>query len=388
VPIQVNHTRSTLPGMARGSRLTRRTVWLLPGLALLLAVGFLLVPRPVPQASAAPLAPDFTLPAVAHGQRTLALRALRGHPVLLNFFNSQCAPCLQELPMLRQAAATYRARGVIVLGVATGGDSLSTAREFARAARLSYPIAVDEHQAVSWQYDVSAWPTSFFIDPQGRLSGQYVGPLDGETVRDGLAQAGAIACSACTRLPPASLAAAGSSAPSGALPGAEAVTMPPKAAPPFALRDQRGRLITPATLRGKVVALTFLSSICIEQCPLVGQTLSQVWRQLGRNAAHLAIVAISVDPEQDTPQATHHFAAKSGWLGTDWHYLTASRAVLSRIWAAYGVYVEAPPPIFKQSQSLVHQAGLFLIDPRGRLRAYDDAPFLAANVAATVRALQ
>jgi hypothetical protein len=35
----------------------------------------------------------------------------------------------------------------------------------------------------------------------------------------------------------------------------------------------------------------------------------------------------------------------------------------------------------------VHQTGLYLIDPRGRLRAYDDVPFLAADVAASVRAL-
>jgi protein SCO1/2 len=153
------------------------------------------------------------------------------------------------------------------------------------------------------------------------------------------------------------------------------------------LRDQRGKVTTPGTLRGKVVALTFISAVCKEQCPMVGQTLSLVRRDLGRDAAHLAIVAISVDPEQDSPQATRAFAAASGWQGADWHYLSAPRAVLQRVWAAYYIDVPPPPPIFKPGQTIVHLAELFLIDPRGRLRAYYHVPFLASRVAASVRAL-
>jgi protein SCO1/2 len=136
-----------------------------------------------------------------------------------------------------------------------------------------------------------------------------------------------------------------------------------------------------------VVALTFISALCKEQCPLVGKALTLVRKQLGRDAAKLSIVAISVDPELDTPQATRRFAADSGWPGADWHYLTAARATLAPVWRAYGVDVEAPPPIFKQGQSIVHQAQVFLIDPRGRLRAYYDVPFLPARLVTTIRAL-
>ena len=92
--------------------------------------------------------------------------------------------------MLRQTARAYRALGVVVLGVATGGDTVASARQFAAAQHLSYPVVVDEHQGVAWRYDVGGWPTSFFLDAQGRLRGQYIGPLDRQTVRDGLAQAG------------------------------------------------------------------------------------------------------------------------------------------------------------------------------------------------------
>lgn len=140
----------------------------------------------------------------------------------------------------------------------------------------------------------------------------------------------------------------------------------------------------PRRLRGHVVALTFVSAACTSQCPLVAEALGQVRRALGSAADRLSIVAISIAPERDSPQVIRHFAAVAGWQGLDWHYLTAPRPVLAPIWAAYGVYVGPPP---KPGQDPVHQAGLYLIDPRGRLRAYDDVPFLAPRVAASMRTL-
>src|SRR5919198_3364203 len=372
------------PAITATARSARR-LWGWRALPLVLAavLGLGLLLRPAQTARRTPLAPDFTLPAVAGGRGLLALHTLRGHAVLLNFFNSQCPPCIDEMPTLRQTAQTYRARGLIVLGVATGGDTLGSARRFAVVQDLPYPVVVDAHQEVAWRYDVGGWPTSFFLDAQGRLRGQYVGPLDRQTVRDGLAQAGAIACAHCHPVPAPMIPVAAPAASDARL-SADVVFTPARAAFSFALHDQQGRTIALSRLRGKVVALTFVSSICTEQCPLVGKGLSQVRHDLGRAAAHLTIVAISVAPERDTPQTVRHFAALSGGQGADWHYLSASRAVLARTWKDYGVYVGPPT---RAEQDPEHSAGLYLIDPRGRLRAYYDVPFLAPRVAAAVRAL-
>lgn len=362
---------------------TRPGVRSLLALPLLVAavVGSLLVLWPAGPAQSAPPAPDFRLPTVAQG--ALALHALRGHAVLLNFFNSHCPPCIAEMPVLRQIARAYQRQGVVVLGVATGGDTVATARQFAKAQHLTYPFVVDEHQDVVWRYDVAGWPTSFFLDAQGRLRGQYVGPLDAQTVRDGLAQAGALRCDRCSPLAPPAVGIV-AAAPSNNALSADVVFTPARAAFAFAVRDQQGRVITPARLRGRVIALTFVSAICTEECPLVGKGLTQVRHDLGQLAAHLSIVAISVAPEVDSPGAVRHFAALAGWPGADWHYLSAPRRLLAPIWKAYGVYVG--PPV-KPGQDPQHYAGLYLIDPRGQLRAYYDVPFLAPRVAASVRAL-
>jgi len=365
--------------------------WSALAAVLVVVVGIGLTLRPhaaLPQQNT-PLAPNFSLPVASAGDLraaqggTLTLHALRGRPVLLSFFLSTCGPCLDELPLLRQTAQTYRAQGLAVVGVATLGDTFAAARRLARAAHLTYPVVVD-NQAVAWQYGVSDAPTSFFVDAQGRLAGQHIGPLDPQTIRDGLAQVGAIHCQQCNALEPLSFDAAPASS---ATFSADFTFARSKKAPPFALRDQQGRLVSPQSLRGRVVALTFVSALCREQCPLIGQTLAKIRRQLGPQARRLSIIAISVDPEVDTPAATRAFAAESGWQGADWHYLTASRAALSQVWSAYGTYVPAPAPIFKPGQTIVHQAGLFLLDGQGRLRAYYDTPFFAPRVSATIRAL-
>lgn len=340
-------------------------------------------------AAAAPPAPTFTLPLITGGHGTLSLRALRGHPILLNFFQSDCVPCLDEMPALARAAHAYRAQGVVVVGVSSLGDVSAAARRLASADHLPFPLVADERQDVAWQYGVAATPTSMFIDAQGRLRGQYAGQLNTQLIRDGLAQAGAIQCRGCAPVESPLIGSAAPQAGAGAVLKASSVAQQPyQAAAPFALRDQRGQIITPASLRGKVGALTFLSALCTQQCPLVGQTLNRAQHLLGRDASRLVVIAISVAPEQDSTGATYRFARKSGWEGSDWHYLTGPRATLARVWKAYYVYVQAPPPIFKVTGAqLVHQAGLYLIDPQGRLRAYDDVPFLASDVASSVRAL-
>jgi len=343
------------------------------------ALGLVLLLRPATPAYGAPLAPDFTLPVVSGGHGLLSLRALRGHPVLLNFFQSDCGACIAEAPVLRAATQDYKSKGVVVLGIATGGDSAIKAWYFAMRHRLSYPIVVGERgDAINWRYNVGSWPASFFIDARGRVQAYYSGQLDDGLVRAGLAQAGAISCDNCAALPRTTFGADGADATRTSLAGL---------APSFALRDQHGAVVSPATLRGKVVALTFLSAVCTEQCPLAGRTLAEVRRQLGKDASRYSVVVISADPENDSPAATARFARESGWRGLDWHYLTGPRAALQRVWKTYGVYVEKPSPIFKGGAGLVHDSRLFLINPRGQRRELDAPPYQAPQVALTVRAL-
>jgi protein SCO1 len=151
-----------------------------------------------------------------------------------------------------------------------------------------------------------------------------------------------------------------------------------KPAPQVALRDQRGSIVSLRSLRGHVVALTFLASTCKRECPLEGRVLHDVLARV-RDTGMVALV-VSVDPWADTRASTRAFASRAGWSG-DWRWLLGSRAVLSPVWRAYHVVVKRVPG------DVLHSAALYVIDPRGDLRAAYLFPFSAAAVSSDVRRL-
>ena len=166
------------------------------GVVALVAIGgvaLLLRPAPTP---ALAQAPDFTLP-VAWGAASpssptghLSLRALRGHPTVLTFFTPACTGCVQQLPVLHQALQDYRSQGLRVVGIDMGGDSLDTAHAFGQAKGVPFPVVIDAGLGTAQRYQVPADPTTFFLDAQGHIRGQYPGPVDQAAMRNGLAQAG------------------------------------------------------------------------------------------------------------------------------------------------------------------------------------------------------
>ena len=70
----------------------------------------------------------------------LALQALRGKPVLLNFWATWCAPCVEEMPMLDRFFREHAANGVQVVGLAI--DQPSAVRKFLQRTPVTYPIGL------------------------------------------------------------------------------------------------------------------------------------------------------------------------------------------------------------------------------------------------------
>jgi len=145
-------------------------------------------------------------------------------------------------------------------------------------------------------------------------------------------------------------------------------------APGFALRDQRGSLVTLGALRGRPVLLTFLDSRCHSSCPIAGRRLASVLRRMPA-ATRPTLVVISVDPKGDTHAGIDRAAHKWGLAGPwRWHWLNASRAQLASVWHSYGITVEPT------SNDILHSLALLLIDRRGYERAGYLFPFLPAFV--------
>jgi len=136
-------------------------------------------------------------------------------------------------------------------------------------------------------------------------------------------------------------------------------------APPFTLTDQHGHPVSLASLRGHVVALTFLDPVCTTDCPLIAQEFRNVDQQLAAQSPQVEFVAIVANPIYRSSSFTRAFDSQEGLTHIgNWHYLTGSLAALERVWGAYGVPVQTIP-----NGSMVAHADLaYLIDARGRER--------------------
>jgi protein SCO1/2 len=158
-------------------------------------------------------------------------------------------------------------------------------------------------------------------------------------------------------------------------------------APDFQLSDARGQSVSLASLRGKAVVLTFLYTNCPDECPLTTAKLRQAYEQLGSKTANVALVAITVDPERDTPQRLADYTAESGMVGR-WEFLTGSRAQLSPVWAAYGIQPLTPGAASNSTGAPpVHTLATYLLDSQGRERRLLDPDFTVADLVGDLQSL-
>lgn len=151
-------------------------------------------------------------------------------------------------------------------------------------------------------------------------------------------------------------------------------------APDFVLRDQRGAMVSLSDLRGRVIALTFLDTQCLNLCPLQASLLGSVQGNLGPRAP-FSVVVVSVRPEADTPANIATFANAHG-LKAGFYWLTGTRPQLADVWNSYGVGVQVA------NGDLAHSSVIFLIDRVGYERVgFADVPE-AASVEGDVRILE
>lgn len=132
-------------------------------------------------------APDFSLPLIDAEDGDdgdtgrMHLAALRGKPLVVNFWASWCAQCKEELPLLRTLGEQAKAtpwRGEL-LGISTG-DELAPATAAVAHDDLPYKMAFDAGDEVSKRYGVSGLPHTLLIDAEGLIVKRYARVLTAE----------------------------------------------------------------------------------------------------------------------------------------------------------------------------------------------------------------
>jgi cytochrome oxidase Cu insertion factor (SCO1/SenC/PrrC family) len=145
-------------------------------------------------------------------------------------------------------------------------------------------------------------------------------------------------------------------------------------APAFALTDQDGHQVSLASLRGKVVLLTFLDPVCTSDCPLIAQEFRQADGLLGSQTSAVEMVAIVANPIYRSITYTRAFDAEERMAGLrNWLFLTGSLSQLREVWGKYGIAAEVTPA----GGMIAHNDVAFVIDARGQTRTelnFDPGP--------------
>jgi peroxiredoxin len=127
---------------------------------------------PPPQALAAP---EFTLPTLSGG--TIALKDLRGQPIVVHFWTTWCQPCKYELPLLEKFHREHKSRGLVVLAISVDA-SADVVKRYLAERDYTFPVALDPEYAVADRFRLRGLPGTFIVGRDGFIKARGHGPRE------------------------------------------------------------------------------------------------------------------------------------------------------------------------------------------------------------------
>jgi protein SCO1/2 len=157
-------------------------------------------------------------------------------------------------------------------------------------------------------------------------------------------------------------------------------------APRTALTDSAGKPFDLASLKGKVVLVSFVYTTCTGVCPGTTQAMVRLKHALEEAklwGTSVAFVSVTLDPRRDTPDVLGRYAKLFRADDVAWHFLTGAPAVVQSVITDWGMWVKTLP-----SGALDHPSRIFLLDARGHEREIYSLEFLTPQaVVQDVRSL-
>lgn len=127
----------------------------------------------------APTVPEVSITTI-QGQK-LPLKTLRGHVVLINFWATDCAICVKEMPMMAATYRKYQPRGFEAVFIAMPHDRPDHVVHFANRNQLPFKVVLDVQGEINRAFgDIKVTPTTFVVDKNGRIVKRIVGEPDFE----------------------------------------------------------------------------------------------------------------------------------------------------------------------------------------------------------------
>ena len=108
--------------------------------------------------------------------KPLSLAGAHGKVILLNFWATWCGPCRAEIPDLIELQTKYKDR-LQIIGLTVDDDDPDVVKKVVDQTGINYPVAIASPEVRMAYGGIVALPTSFVLDPEGRVVQKHEGPL-------------------------------------------------------------------------------------------------------------------------------------------------------------------------------------------------------------------
>jgi thiol-disulfide isomerase/thioredoxin len=111
------------------------------------------------------------------GEKSTFYELTKGKVVFLNFWGTWCPPCRREIPDIIEIQKDLKDQDFMVIGMALehNEDPVQTVKDFVKTNRLNYSIFISNTDIDKAYGGISAVPTTYIIDKNGKISEKIVG---------------------------------------------------------------------------------------------------------------------------------------------------------------------------------------------------------------------
>ncbi|MHB8454146.1 MAG: SCO family protein [Acidiferrobacterales bacterium] len=152
----------------------------------------------------------------------------------------------------------------------------------------------------------------------------------------------------------------------------------------FTLTNDAGHTVTASDYRGKLVLLYFGYTHCRDVCPATLAILAQAIHGLGKDAAKVQVLFVTVDPARDTAIALHQYVHE---FGPEFVGLRGSDEALTALAKRYHIAYAREKPDARGNYSVTHSSLVFVFDGTGKARLLATSTDTAATIGHDLRRL-
>ena len=123
---------------------------------------------------------EFSLPDLEGKQHTL--EQYKGKWIIINYWATNCPPCLTEIPELEDFHHRHKDKDAVVLGVNYEDIKMSWLKDFIKSVKMTYPVLLAEPDKVTPFGSIVMLPTTIIVSPEGDLMGMQRGAITAEMI--------------------------------------------------------------------------------------------------------------------------------------------------------------------------------------------------------------